>query len=309
MSYLPAFVVVGSLLGIEPNDSKLRRSEFVELINAVEVGFSMAQTRQVLGGPDISLTNASSRLPVGITSAWCYGTDASHTLPTLGTIFFGRDKRVAFLYGGSGTPPDPALIAEDELRVRLYEIDKIGQSDGRVYNPRDMIVAANGLFTLGKEGCLAVVDEYVRIKSPVSKTDDGAIAMLLRVLFQVPEPPGYMPNVLLGRSHPTLANSPPHIYKLLPHFPVLLHEDIPLCLISGYASLGSGNTALRMNIDCFRQHGVYRSKPLSLPDDVAATQKRLLTSDAWQAFKDLPRSNEEMVLEQMSRLCGVAEFE
>ena len=65
------------------------------------------------------------------------------------------------------------------------------------YNdPLHLIRVTNYLQPLGKEKALAIIDEYCRIHEP--GLDETWLFLVLRTLFEVPQPPGYMPRMKIG---------------------------------------------------------------------------------------------------------------
>jgi len=123
-----------------------------------------------------------------------YGTSGHLTCPTLGCVFMAEDA-VQHVHGGKGTPPDPALISEAELKKLLQEIGRLSESRGS--DPLLYIQLVNTLRPLGKDKALAVIGEYLRVSSP-SLGDRIPLFILLRLLFEVPEDPGFMPRMMVG---------------------------------------------------------------------------------------------------------------
>lgn len=225
---------------------------------------------RLLGEPDDIRTQFD---PGGIpttrtTEIWCYGTSGHLTFPTLGCVFMDADG-VQYLYGGKGTPIDPMALDESELRKLLQLIDNLSESRGN--NPLLYIQLVNTLQPLGKEKSLAVIDEYLRV-APAYLGDPIPLFILLRLLFEVPEDPGYMPRMMVGR--PSVKE--PDDRKLIPLFPVVLLDDIPLNLVIGYTLMGM-RQPVEEHLEYFRKNGKWRERPLhpsNHPLELLATLER-----------------------------------
>jgi hypothetical protein len=155
------------------------------------------------------------------------------------------------------------------------------------YNPRTVIRAVNELLPLGKEKSLALIEEFVRVISPPEeapgRTGESAIFPVLRVLFEVPSDPGYMPEMLASPDSPKDK-------KLLPRYPVCLEEDIPFFL-SDWRNGDGGDRPpdAQEDIDYFRRHGRLRARPLRPTDKPWDAITAFAKSPRWKA---LPRRNQ-----------------
>src|SRR5262245_21634834 len=128
----PAVLLLGAVLGIgstvvaSGNDKPVTRQEFARAFARIKPGgpgFRGGGTREaevldILGAPDDIRTRED---PGGITSPrtreiWCYGTDGHLTFPTVGRVFIDVDGTAQIVVGGDGTPPDPGLLPEEQLR-------------------------------------------------------------------------------------------------------------------------------------------------------------------------------------------------
>lgn len=125
------------------------------------------------------------------------------------------------------------------------------------YDPQRVIDAVNALLPLGKEGALGAIESYMAAQNLEADPQEGLL-LVLRVLFQVPANPGYHPPLLLGGSSPP----PPLVPESLPHFPLVLIDDRPLLMISGYA-LGGDTEPVTHHIRHFRATGLLREKALT----------------------------------------------
>ena len=259
----------------EPPD----RAAFARGMSAVTKGMRAEEVEEVLGKPDDVRTEFD---PGGIgtsrtTEIWCYGTSGHLTCPTLGCVFMAAGA-AQYVFGGSGTPPDPAMIAEAELKKLLQGIDALSESRGR--DPLLYIQLVNTLHPLGKDKALAVIAEYLRVSSPYLG-DRIPLFILLRLLFEVPGDPGFMPRMMVGA--PSVKE--PEDKKLIPLFPVVLMDDIPLNLVISYMLAGCPQP-VEQHLEHFRRDGKWRERPLHPSDKPLEMLAALRRSPQW-IFKDL----------------------
>jgi hypothetical protein len=229
-------------------------------MSAVTKDMRAEEVVKLLGKPDDVRTEFD---PGGIsmfqtTEIWCYGTAGHLTFPALGCVCMGNGE-ARHIYGGNGTPPDPAAFDEAELKKLLRLIDALSESRGR--DPLLYIQAVNTLQPLGKDKALAAICEYLRV-SPDFPGDRIPIFILLRLLFEVPEDPGYMPRMMVGA--PSVKE--PEDRKLIPLFPVVLMDDIPLNLVIGY-TIGGAMPRVEEDLEYFRRGGKLREHPLHPSDN------------------------------------------
>ncbi|MBC8029980.1 MAG: hypothetical protein H7Z16_07700 [Pyrinomonadaceae bacterium] len=125
------------------------------------------------------------------------------------------------------------------------------------YNPQHVINAVNALLPLGKDGALAAIESYLAKRNLETNPEEG-LFLVLRILFEVPANPGYHPPMRLGGSSPP----PPLALESLPHFPLVLIDDRPLMMVSGFV-LGGDAEPITMHIHHFRATGTLRGKALS----------------------------------------------
>jgi hypothetical protein len=246
-------------------DKPRTRQEFATSIANVKGWSGLARrTREkeilaILGKPDDVRTHAD---PGGIATTgtkeiWCYGTKGHLTFPTLGCVYIDTQGRAQYVYGG-GNPPSPGLFKEGELRDLLCIIDTVPILSGQDYNPLPMIQIVNTLVTLPKDKALAAIEEYLRIAPGFRRDTRQGMILLLRTLFELPQPPGYMPYFYGVQPWPNWPNNREDI----PCFPLWLVDDVPLMLVSSFASIGLAEPA-QAHVDYFRKHGRLRARPLS----------------------------------------------
>jgi hypothetical protein len=235
------------------------RAAFARAMGQVKEGMTRDQVREILGKPD---DVRGDSLLLREDSIWCYGTDGPETFPTLGEVRFNHKGTVRLAYGGleihgePASPPPPSLFTEPELRTLLRLIDQTPELRGVVYDPLPVIRLVNTLQALGKERALAAIAEYLRVASDAVRENDR-LFVVLRVLFDVPADPGYMPRMFVGAPWPR----EPKDLRRVPRFPVAIVADVPLLLVADYEIAGQPE-AVGTELPSFRQHGQLRSKPL-----------------------------------------------
>lgn len=284
-------------LGHAEAEPPANRREFAAAMAKVETGTPKETIVRLLGKPDDVRTGKDLfgiEYP-HLKEFWCWGTDGHLSFPTLGRIGVdseGNAVRIC-IWNKRGVPPDPELIAEDELRRLLPLIDRLPGLLGGEYNPLRMIQLVNALQPLGKQKALAVIDEYLR----VADADDSGVHgvfLLLRVLFDVPEDPGFMPDMCLGS---VWFLKPRTNDKAMPRFPIFLQDDIPF-LLAGYGSLDGLILPPLNDVEYFRRVGKIRSRPLTPPDNpvsvvemVVKSTQSIFTEKARDAYYDMPRTD------------------
>ena len=248
------------------------RIDFARAMGRLSPGMSAEQVVAILGKPDDVRTQYD---PGGISAArtteiWAYGTDGHLSFPTLGCVYMDKDK-VQYIYGGKGTPPDPTMFNETDLKSILRQINKASTN-----NPRSLIQTVNRLQPLGKDKALAALSEFLRVADGFTTGQRTELFLVLRLLFDVPEDPGYMPPMRVGGPNPENFQDP----KLLPRYPLVLIDDIPLYLIWGYMLAGFPQP-VEEHIEYFRKYGKLRDHPLQPSDDPLAVLAKYEQSPQW----------------------------
>jgi hypothetical protein len=248
------------------------RHVFAEKMGTLKTGMTKAQVLAALGKPD-DIQPAGTpyhRIPHS-EELWCYGTSGHLSFPTLGSICFDDNHTVQLIFG-QGRPPSPLLFEEVELR---YLLSILGQSDSPLlFDPLWAIKVVNVLQPLGKEKALAVIQEFDRV-GPF-RLNSRDLFLLLRVLFEVPDNPGFMPEWGLGSSEPKDPLDP----KRIPRFPIAILDDVPLNLT--FMVFYSGQPVpLDAHLDYYRDHGSIRTKPLHPTDKPLQIFTRLFKEYGW----------------------------
>jgi len=243
----------------------------------VKKGMTRAKVLLRLGKPDI-IRMSKNEL---IDKIWCYGATDEDEFPIFGQVYFDQNEKVFIIAGGSGTPPKPEVIQEKDLKKLLRLIDKAPSfyseknyiSDG--YNPLPVVQIVNALQSSGKEKALAAILEYLRVAPSDSEAREG-LFLVLRVLFEIPNPPGHMPLLPIGSTIPEYTQGD----KLLPRYPILLKDSIPFYLVISYAIEGE-RIPVEAEIPYFKKFGVLRKNLLVPPDNPLSVLNKIRKSHQW----------------------------
>jgi hypothetical protein len=174
---------------------------------------------------------------------------------------------------GKNQTASSSALSANELRAGI-EVLHPGPEQSGYNDPLHLIRVTNYLQPLGKEKALAIVDEYGRTHD--TTVDETWLFLLLRTLFDVPQPPGYMPEMHIGAMVPP----PPKDRTRIPRFPIVIVDDIPFSLLWGVWLFGEPEPISR-HVEYFRQHGTIRVRKLRPPDDPYPSFQELLASPEW----------------------------
>ena len=258
------------------------RAAFARAMGAVWKGMSAEEAVHLLGKPADIRTQFD---PGGIAAArtteiWGYGTAGHLTFPALGCLYI-QEGAVQYVFGGKGTAPAATMFGEGELAALLRLLDATTHEGGR--NPLAYIRIVNTLQPLGKDKALAAIDEYLRVSSEIF-SDRIPLFLVLRLLFEVPADPGFMPRMRVGA--PSVAE--PKDPKFLPRFPWVLLDDVPLNLVNGYMLAGLRQPVAE-HVEYFRKNGKLREHPLRPSNNPLRVLDNLEHSPLW-IYRDLPGS-------------------
>ncbi len=262
--------------GTELNQTQPARNRraFSRLLAQIKDGDTPARVAGLLGRPDD--VQYASNAPPYRDEVWCYGTSGHGSLATLGKVDF-RGQRVLWVAGAYGLPPSPLVISERELQAGMRFLHPGPEAAG--YNdPLQLIRVTNYLLPLGKAKALAIVSEYGRVGG--ADWDETWLFLLLRTLFDVPDPPGYMPEMFIG----AMAPDPGRDRRKFPRYPIVIVDEVPFSVLWG-VSLGGMPEPIGMDVEHFRKHGTLRTRPLRPPDDPFPSYKKLLQTREWHAVE------------------------
>jgi hypothetical protein len=295
--HTPAYVTVrpGQSGEPEPPDSPHRdRFAFVKQLSRVKEGMARPEVRRLLGEPDDRRTgnevNASDEgfYNRGGNEVWGYGGNGHLTFPTLGTVSFDKHGKVLAVLGQAGSEPGEGshfpsrdLPSEPDTRRILRLIHGLRSYDHR-NDPLRVIQVVNALQPLGKAGALAVMNEYVRVADyPLSGRGREGLFVVIRCLFEVPQPPGYIETMAVGAPNPELPKDP----RRSPRFPVVLYHDVPFSGINGYMLAGMPEP-VEWELDGFCRTATMRAQPLRPPDNPLELIDGLVRSPEWPKWEN-----------------------
>jgi hypothetical protein len=288
ISLLPGFSCAARSIRNENYRSPPTRIDFAAAFARIEDGMDREEVLEILGRPDDIVTERDptpyGELFCGMgtrrqSEIWCYGADGHLGYPTLGRLQLDGRGKVEYRHFYSRSfeevrLPSPFLLPEHELRPLLALLD---ESAGRGSIPLDVIRAVNTLQALGQEKATAVLEEYARVGGPwKSRHDDEGLICVVRLLFDVPEPPGYMKIPALGAASPP----PPMDLRISPRFPFTLIDDIPLFVTAGYSGSGYPET-FDIHLKMLSKTCRFRAGPLVPTDRPWEVLEKLRASREW----------------------------
>jgi hypothetical protein len=292
------------------------RQAFATQMNKVERGMTQKQVLALLGRPDRTVpTPISPRFVI-----WLYGCYGPEAVPTLGQVLFDDKGTVYGKTDGQGSPPAPSVISETELRRALCLLDQTPGLSGfdplaliRVVNRllplgKDKALAAIDEY----QRVFGLRDPRASLHRMSTDTVFG-LFLVLRCLFEVEPPtaavargqdvpadagrpgkafqhrlsdgtlilpdqplPGYMPPMSFGALEPPEPADP----TLVPRFPVVLMDDIPLVVVGGYMMTGLP-PSVSDNVTYFRKWGRLRARPLRPSDRPWEVLAKMEASPQW----------------------------
>lgn len=170
-------------------------------------------------------------------------------------------------------------------------------SDFTHFDPGALVTAVNALLPLGKDGALGAVERQLKTADRVADPQHG-LFLVLRLLFELPES-GVQPPVRIGIPKALEPGDP----TVLPYFPLLVVDDVPLLLVTTFL-LGGSAEPVEAHLAHFREHGVLRRTPLrpgtdlgtaAVLDHAAALYRRAYAEDPQPGLR-------AMLKEQLDRL-------
>lgn len=172
-------------------------------------------------------------------------------------------------------------------------LQRASGSDFASYRPRPLVDAVNALVPLGKDGALAALRDFLG-KRDLDADPHHGLFLVLRVLFDVDAEAH--PPLRLGSSMPGIPDRP----SSLPRFPIVLVDDLPLLLVSGY-ELGGDTEPVTAHLDYYRKHGTVRAGPLA-PGRVPASERMAKLEGLYRAAygRDLSPPEREHLQAQLA---------
>lgn len=179
----------------------------------------------------------------------------------------------------------------------MTELTAASNSDFARFNPGALIAAVNSLLPLGKDGALTAIEWHLSAADRSADPQHGLL-LVLRLLFEVPDS-GFHPPLHLGI--PKVVEPPDP--KSLPHFPLLLVDDIPLLLVTTFL-IGGSAQPVEACLQYYRENGTLRARALTPPAAAASAQVLQRAAQLYsRAYgRELQPAQLEMLAEQLQRM-------
>lgn len=157
----------------------------------------------------------------------------------------------------------------------------------------------NALLPLGKDGALAAIERYLA-SADRSRDPQYGLLLVARALFEVPAS-GFHPPLYIGIPKTIQPPDP----KSLPHFPLVLVEDVPLLLVTTFLIRGS-TQPVEDYLTYYYENGILRAGRLTPPATVvpAAILHRAAQLYRHAYGTDPKPAQLKMLAEQLQRLTG-----
>ena len=179
----------------------------------------------------------------------------------------------------------------------MIQLTAVANSDFARFNPGAFIAAVNALLPLGKDGALAAIERYL-VAADRSRDPQHGLLLVLRLLFEVPAS-GFHPPLYIGIPK-TIQPADP---KSLPHFPLILIDDIPLLLVTSFL-IGGLAQPVEDCLKYYRENGILRAAPLNPPAAVAPAEILQHAAQLYRrAYGQDPKPAQlKMLAEQLQRM-------
>lgn len=169
-------------------------------------------------------------------------------------------------------------------------------SDFTSFNPGVLVAAVNMLLGLGKDRALDAVERQL-VEVPHSADPQHGLFLVLRILFEVPDDPGFHPPMHIGIPKIAAPRNP----KALPYFPLIVVDDVPLLLVTTFI-LGGSPEVVETHLRHFRENGTLRAAPLAPQTFLSPSE---ILDDLIPLYRDAygvePASTQLRMLEQQVR--------
>jgi len=243
------------------------RAAFCRAMKQIGEEWTKAQVWEVLGKPDDVWNFDDLWKFDGLRDKyfkhreeWRYGTNGHGTTATLGTVHFDSGK-VLYTTGGDGTPPPTSTISEadlsDALRVMASPLPYPAEPSFATPSLR-LLRMSNCLIRQGRAKALAILGEYDRALG-IFPSD---LFSVVRVVFTSKRPGGVFPYPNLG----VISPDAPKDLRRWPTYPVVIADDVPVCLIAGI-TIGGAALPFRYYLEENKADWVIRGTELCPPSD------------------------------------------
>jgi hypothetical protein len=174
------------------------------------------------------------------------------------------------LRGSKGTV---MIRGPDPLSPTLQIINGAPSVKSRDYDPVALIRAVNHLHSLGKEGAISALREFLKIagnssfaeRDPanIDTSDCQCVFLIVRLLFEPKGLQDKLPSIAIGHMSPYPAKEDAELWPL---YPLAVQEDIPFLVMEWRFVAGSPEHPAN-HVDWAEKHGKLRVKPLRPSDN------------------------------------------
>ena len=224
-------LVARSPINDEPPRQYSSPAALAKALSSIRLGMTRREVRDSLGvpGDEDSLIfqwdDYAEGKPRPKLNKWVYWPKSkSGSDRQVGEIWFNDEGRVDFVWSTMSFCSRDTEFRPGERQRLLALIRKAPDYQWYGYNPPDVLNIVNRLIPLGK-------DRALRLLADASPQDslNGGVFLILKCMFEIPNPPGHMPRMWVGA-----ASNEPADLRLCPRYPILLAHAIPFLVVGGY---------------------------------------------------------------------------
>ena len=180
-----------------------------------------------------------------------------------------------------------------DLFAAVKLIHQAPSVEGYNFDPAALIRAVNGLHPLGKEKVIAAIRAYISLAykettRPQYHVDEQRVFLILRLLFVNANGDPNMPWMAIGATSPDVRPGNTD----WPLFPLVMTDDIPLCLSGGYSLAGQAQPATS-HVDYCEQNCVLRKQPLNPLKSPLLSADTIIQSKPWNRLFPAGRDGAE----------------
>ncbi|MDX2362721.1 MAG: hypothetical protein QNK23_18065 [Crocinitomicaceae bacterium] len=177
------------------------------------------------------------------------------------------------------------------------QLDSIYAMAAYTFDPTLLVTTANKLQHYKKKEVLAMIRETYDSESGLSL--GYGLFLLLRMQFDIPDDMQHL-EIWFGKP----GTAPPNSTSPTNRFPIIMVEDFPVILITGYM-LGGLPENIDRHMEFYKKYGVLRDKPF--PTEIRSSRANYYLSFTKEWFKlykttEIPASVSWWVEEQLDQL-------
>jgi hypothetical protein len=157
------------------------------------------------------------------------------------------------------------------------------------FSPTALIQAVNTLHALGQREAGRVIRSYAKIAARIhdeTVLQENRLFFIIRLLFMPRAEGECMPVMRMGLGNVTCPEEDPR-WSL---FPLVLVDDVPFLLVTGYTVGGARGSPLA-HLDYCIKHCTWRTRPLAPTSSPIAAVEKLLISRQWRELFEMFENN------------------